>query len=400
MKNYPLSRGRRGNGRSDMYSKESIESHLVSRRDIVIAGASLLLPGVSWAAEPNPRVSFGLPGPFRGKVVEVAGRGSVAGGQVSETAVRSMLARGMVEMTGARDASLAWKRFVKHGEVIGIKVSPVGRPLAISQPETVREIVYGLNSAGIKNEDIIVFNRYESEYRESGIGKLLPAGVRQAFAAADYDDIQTKTEGYDTEVFVEFPRVTTGQDKSNPINRRSHLCTIASTVVDKIINISSLKDHASAGVTMALKNLSHGMTNNVCRSHATSANNWCDTFIPGVVSLPKIRQKVVLNICDGLIGCYDGGPGIWNKHFRTWEYGALFFSTDPVAMDRVGWQILDKKRTHHNLPPLAQTGKKLRNPGFESFDQRQPQHVLLAAKAGLGEADLAKIIHKRIELKT
>ena len=68
-------------------------------------------------------------------------------------------------------------------------------------------------------------------------------------------------------------------------------------------------------------------------------------------------------------------------------------------MDRVGWQILDRKRAQHNLPPLAQTGIKLKNPGLETFDQRQPQHVLLAAKAGLGEADLSKIVHKRVELK-
>src|SRR5439155_24493607 len=130
--------------------------------------------------------------------------------------------------------------------------------------------------------------------------KLLPAGVREAFASSVYDDTQTNTDGYDTEVFVEFPRVMTGVDATKPVNRRSHLCTIVSQVVDKVISVSTLKDHASAGITMALKNLSHGMSNNVCRTHATSANNWCDIFIPGIVSLPIVRRKVVLNICDGL----------------------------------------------------------------------------------------------------
>ena len=341
---------------------------------------------------------MGIPGPFRGTVVEVAKTGAVEKSKIAPAAVRSMLARGMTELTGEKDEVLAWKRFFKPGEVVGIKACPVGKPLSISQPETILEIIRCLNQAGVPNKDIIVFNRYEGEYRDAGIGKLLPPGVREAFASLTYDDVQTRTEGYDTDVFVEFPRVMTGQDPANPINRRSHLCTIVSAVVDKVINVSCLKDHASAGITMALKNLSHGLVNNVCRTHPSADINWCDTFIPGIVALPRIREKVVLQICDGLIGTYDGGPGNWNPHFRTWEHSALFFSTDPVAMDRIGWQILDKKRAENNLPPLIETGKKLKNPGHETFD-RQPQHVLLAAKAGLGEADLNRIVHKRIEMK-
>ena len=362
-----------------------------TRRELLAAGAGFLLPQEG----PQPR-AMGIPGAFRGKVVEVAHAGSVEKGKVDSSAVQSMLTRGLMELTGAKEEALAWRRFVKPGEVVGIKVSPVGRPLAISQPETIREIVNGLNRAGVPNRDIIVFNRYEDEYRESGIGKLLPAGVREAFAAPGYDDLQVRTEGYDTDTFVEFPRVMTGVDSANPVNRRSHLCTVVSAVVDKVINVSSLKDHASAGVTMALKNLSHGLVNNVCRTHPSAELNWCDTFIPGIVSLPRIREKVVLNICDGLIGCYDGGPGIWNRHFRTWEYRAMFFSTDPVAMDRVGWEILDRRRAEANLPPLAETGKKLRNPGDESFDERQPQHVLLAGKMGLGEAEMGRIAHVKV----
>ena len=33
--------------------------------------------------------------------------------------------------------------------------------------------------------------------------------------------------------------------------------------VNKLINLPVLKDHQSAGVTLALKNLSHGLVNNV-----------------------------------------------------------------------------------------------------------------------------------------
>ena len=111
----------------------------------------------------------------------------------------------------------------------------------------------------------------------------------------------------------------------------------------------------SAGVTLALKNLSHGLVNNVSRSHSTHATNACNTFIPAIVALPQIRERVVLNVLDGLKAVYQGGPSA-NPKF-TWPYGSLFFATDPVAMDEVGWEIIDAKRADVGLPPVAATGR-------------------------------------------
>lgn len=70
-----------------------------------------------------------------------------------------------------------------------------------------------------------------------------------------------------------------------------------------------LKHRQSAGVTLALKNMSHGLVNNVSRSHVTTTANACGIFIPAVVDLPVIREKVVLHILDGVKAAYHGGPG-------------------------------------------------------------------------------------------
>src|ERR1700757_1278211 len=89
---------------------------------------------------------------------------------------------------------------------------------------------------------------------------------------------------------------------------RSHLSIIVTRMVDKIVTIPVLKDHRSAGVTLALKNLSHGMNNNVARSHlsgihrldgSVSGPNQCNTFIPTAVSQLPTRQKATLHILDG-----------------------------------------------------------------------------------------------------
>jgi hypothetical protein len=211
-------------------------------------------------------------------------------------------------------------------------------------------------------------------------------------------------------------------------------------MVDKIITIPVLKDHRSAGVTVALKNLSHGMNNNVARSHISdiyrmdgsqSGPNQCNTFIPTAASHLALRQKATLHILDGLIGVYEGGPGTWNQTWATWPYRSLFFATDPVAMDHVGWDIIDAKRVQEGWPPVAQMGLLQETPasmlsrrlaalacrtpveatdlayagdhlqggrGSEVFDRRQPEHIFLASMIGLGVFDARQLEHRRIRL--
>ncbi|MDX1933743.1 MAG: DUF362 domain-containing protein [Capsulimonadales bacterium] len=371
----------------------------MTRRNLLLGATALAMTRYAGAAADPAKTPYGLPGPYRGRVVEVFHPDSVFDGKIDADAVRTMMRRGMCELTGAKDETAAWKRFFKPGDVVAVKGSGVGQPRSISQHETLKEVFRGLSLAGVRNEDIVMYERYEVELFGNGFDKIIPPGARFAFVSHDANTMQVDTDGYDPETYVEFPRIMTGADAGNPVHRRSHLNVVVSKQVTKVINVAALKDHASAGVTMALKNMSHGFVNNVCRTHINADNNWCATFIPAIVALPKIRQKVVLHIGDGLIGTYDGGPGAWNLHFKTWEYRSLFFATDPVAMDRIGWEILDRKRVEAGLPRLAETGIKAKNPGFEQFNHRQPEHVLLAAKAGLGEADLAKIKHTRIELK-
>ena len=77
--------------------------------------------------------------------------------------------------------------------------------------------------------------------------------------------------------------------------------------------------------------MSHGLVNNVCRSHSTPDTNVCNQFIPQVVAHPVIRKKCVLHIMDGIKGVYQGGPAASRPEW-TWENNALLFATDPVLI--------------------------------------------------------------------
>jgi hypothetical protein len=171
--------------------------------------------------------------------------------------------------------------------------------------------------------------------------------------------------------------------------RRSHLGLLVTRRVNKLVLLPVLKDHGSAGVTGALKNMSHGLVNNVARSHGSAHTNVCNQFIPQVVSHPIIRKKCVLQIMDGIRGVYQGGPFAHAKDLQwTWENNALFLATDPVAMDHIAWRIIDAKRQEKGLAPVGAVGKMGVDAEREGFDIRQPQHIVLAGLLGLGVFDL------------
>ena len=412
----------------------------------------------------------GMPGPFPGRVIEVQRPDAVfTNNEINPHAVKAMMDRGMIELTGADHPQEGWKRFFEPDDVVGIKVNPVGmkRPGyvgAISSPAVLIETVEGLKSAGVKPRNIIVFERYAKEFRDAGYEAVMSTrpldGVRWYASAAGYDSAQLDIEGYesrlaggkgrdrdpnvvgyDPDVFVHMGFAQANAELAKDERRfRSHLSLVVTNMVNKIVTIPVLKDHRSAGVTLALKNLSHGMNNNVARSHLgsiyrlgdrRSAPNQCNTFIPTAAGQPILRHKATLHILDGLVGVYEGGPGSWNTTWGTWRQNSLFFATDPVALDHVGWNIIDMKRVERGWLPVAMMGQLQLAPAeavasqlaelgagngitaatlagvgaktpatqnLEQFDRRQPEHIILAATIGLGIFDPRQIEHRVIRL--
>jgi hypothetical protein len=417
--------------------------------------------------------AYAMPGRFPGRVIEVRARDAVSDkDRVREAAVRRMMDRGMRELTGADHVSEAWRRFFEPDDVVGIKVNPVGLKRgprggnhsgsgrqevgSISSPEVLLEVVAGLKSVGVAARNIIVFERYANEFRRAGYDAVLGTrpmdGVRWYASSAGYSNDQLEIDGhdatrdrdehvvgYDPDVFVSMGFAAPEHSSRDDRRFRSHLSVIVTRMVNKIITVPCLKDHRSAGVTLALKNMSHGMNNNVARSHiggvyrldgAPSGPNQCNTFIPTAVAQAPLRQKATLHILDGLIGVYEGGPGSWNPTWATWRRQSLFFATDPVALDVVGWEIIDAKRIEEGwlpvshvgmvqgvpavtLPPrlaalaslgppeaaaLAAAAQQDRHPEWhrEQFDRRQPEHILLAGLLGLGIYDARRIEHRTV----
>src|SRR2546425_7853188 len=87
-----------------------------------------------------------MPGLYRGRVIAVQNPASIVSGQFQREPIRQMIRKGMAELTQTDGGADAWRQFFGPGDIVGIKVNPVGKPHVISSPEVVREIIAGLNS--------------------------------------------------------------------------------------------------------------------------------------------------------------------------------------------------------------------------------------------------------------
>lgn len=357
------------------------------------------------SARTEARADLGMPGPYPGKVVEAHHKGMIAAGKRDRAAIGKTLGRGLCELTGAEAPVEAWRTFFEPGDVVGIKMNPVGNPLANSSTELTLEVIDGLKSAGVKVTDIFVFDRYRNMFLDAKMDEGLPDGVR--WGGLTYGDDPDQLEirwatddpvaGYDPDEFVSMNLVNRGLNPKDDRVYRSHIGRLITKTVNKVVSLPVLKDHGSAGITGALKNLSHGLVNNVARSHSSADTNVCNQFIPEVVSHPILRKKCVLHVMDGVVGVYQGGPFGYAKDAAwTWEANLLMLSTDPVAMDRVEWDMIDAKRKQMGLAPVGAVGKLGHDAEREGFDMRQPQHVILAGNLGLGVYERDKIDHRVI----
>ncbi len=334
-----------------------------------------------------------MPGLFPGRVVEVADSRSIVANRVSQPVIHDMLERGLKELTGENSAKAAFAKFIEPSDVVGIKINPSGAPACCSSPELVREIIDGVRSVGVPLRNILVYDRFGYEMDLGSYQALMPPGVD----VIGVQDGLLDASGYDANVYVEM-------DFFGEWETRSYMASIVANRVDKIINVPTLKDHSASGVTGCLKNVAYGTFNNVARSHK-EPYSFTNPLIGVMCTVEPLRSKVVLNIMDGTRMVWHGGPLTQNQKF-IYQAGLLLLSTDPVALDTIELEAIEKKRREEGAPSVWELNpKSLVRDSREFFEDantnlfyRQPGHIAAAGKLGLGEADLKKIDLRKLRI--
>jgi uncharacterized protein (DUF362 family) len=344
-------------------------------------------------APPSTKSPLGMPGLCPGRVVEVVDSRSIAGNRVSQPVVHEMIERGLKELTGENSANAAFAKFIEPKDVVGIKINPSGAPACCSSPELVREIIDGVLSAGVPLRNIIVYDRFGYEIEIGSYQALLQPGVE---VIGVQDGLLDKA-GYDANVYCE-------ANFFGEWETRSYMASIVATRLDKIISVPTMKDHSAAGVTGCLKNVAYGTFNNVARSHQSPVS-FTNPLIGVMCTVEPLRSKVVLNIMDGTRMVWHGGPLTQNQDF-IYPAGLLLMGTDPVALDTIELEAIDKKRKEEGAPSvwernpksITKDGREFYTDASKNLFYRQPGHIAAAGKLGLGVSDLKQIDHRKLQL--
>lgn len=262
------------------------------------------------------------------------------------TRVQKLLDQAMQNFFQTSDPVSPWKKIVRPGEVVGLKVNTIAGPNLSTRPVLVAAVCERLQQAGVKASNIVVWDRTNEELDRAGF-TLSDDPSRIRIVGTD-----SKKIGYDETVFT-----------AGPI--QTHLSNLLTRTCDCMINVPILKTHSDAGVTLALKNM-YGVNNNPDRFHSHN----CSPGVADLNLLPPIRTKFRFVVADAMTACFAGGPMFRPQY--AWKYNGLIVASDPVAIDHTAWQVIEKKRAERGLNSLIQAGSP---PKYISV-AADPQHRL------------------------
>jgi uncharacterized protein (DUF362 family) len=263
-----------------------------------------------------------------------------------------LLDRAMQALFDRDHPAEAWRKLVRPGETVGLKVNTLGGRGISTNPQLVEAVCERLQEAGVKAGDIVIWDRDSEELERAGFHLSTDGNRVQCYG--------TDRAGYEEELAA---YGSVGSRLSKILTQRSNV----------LINLPVLKDHDGAGVTIALKNM-YGAIHNPNKYHP----NGCNPYIADLNMLPEIRTRMRLTVCDATTAMYEGGPAF--KPEFSWKHNALLVSQDPVALDYTGWQIVERKRAEMGLKTLE-------------AEERAPRYIATAADAqhGLGTNDPRRI---------
>jgi uncharacterized protein (DUF362 family) len=353
-----------------------------SRRDFLVSGAAataatLALPRQAFAGDPEakeaakpeskgdgnwaakPPAGF-VPFSRPGEVVKVKKTDSLMPNKryPKPEDAKLMLTRLLTELTGAKDLVSAVSQFVHKDDIVCVKVNGIAKENMSTNKELVIPFIEAMIESGVKAEKITLLEQYGGFFSGTRLSQQnIPTGVKIAIHQ-NKDAVMPKRPIAGTYQTTQFVR--------------------ALTEATAAINFALIKDHSICGYTGAMKNMTHGCSVNPHDFHAHHAS----PQIALLYAQDVIRSRVRLNIKDGYKVMAHGGP-LWKAPDYVKIHEAVYASTDPVAIDTIGWEIVEAHRKEFNLKSLTDEG-------------RPPAYLQTAAGLGLGIHERSKINFREV----
>jgi hypothetical protein len=229
----------------------------------------------------------------------------------SETAL--LFDKALFALTEKNTATDAWAALgLNSKDIIAVKVNCNSWTLDLSPHKALVNALCSSMGAVIPLNNIIIYERTTGDLEEGGFKRNTSnAGVRYF-----------------------------GADEGGGFDPKQRLTRIITDTCIKIINLASLKCVEQEMVaSIFLKN----HIGSLVQEDMPKCHNNQD-FIAEVSSRPAIKNKTILNLCDGLRGTYKRGV--------PWYWGGIVMSKDPVAGEASAIGVMNEKRKVEGKDPL------------------------------------------------
>lgn len=265
-------------------------------------------------------------------------------GKQNYRVVARMLDRAVASALGVERAQDAWGTLASHTDRVGILLDAETPPASLA---VVDAVVDRLVRAGVRPANIIIWARSEQALFSAGlVVRKSPEGIT--------------TMGADSEGYL------------------GGLSRIVLGYCDVLVNLARLRPDTRIGMWGAVANqLASVPDTERARLLADQRE------LPTAAARPSTRMKFRLHILDALQPNYEPGPVRMPPY---WVEGKLLASTDCVALDVIGRQVLERKREQVRGSPWPL--------------EPSPEYLQVAPIAfRLGQADLERITVLRHDLE-
>lgn len=324
-----------------------------------------------FSATAAPTNAPNLPADKRARVVVVEERDATVTFNAQPEKIPPMIERGLTNLTGKATLKEAWLSLISTQDTVGLKVFSAPGSTSGTRPAVVEAVVKSLLAAGLPPKQIVVWDKHLSDLRQAGFFELAERfGVRVAGAAeAGYDEM---AQPYETALLgqlvwgdLEFGK------KGEGIGRKSYLSKLVTQQMTRIINLTPLLNHNVAGVSGNLWGLAMGGVDNTLRFE--NDRDRLANAVPEIVALPLLGDRVALNIVDALICQYQGEEQTL-LHYSV-ALNQLWFSADPVALDVLSLQEIDRQRKAAKAPPVKMDVELYQNASLLEIGVSDPRQI-------------------------
>lgn len=222
-------------------------------------------------------------------------------GRVEQGVVEKLLDAAVIACTGEATTDGAWRALISPNDRVGIQIDPEG----IEAHDAVLDLlVRSIADAGVPLRNITIY-----------------AGEETALFRAGFD------------LSGRMPGVTVRA--SDALGYRGGVSRVVIDHCTKIINLVRLRVDPRLGM--------HGAVANCLQAVPYSERRRLErdpTLLPTAAANAVLRRLIALHVYDALFPIHRY-PEVGDP--ETWQFGGVIASTDPVALDTIGRQVLLEK---------------------------------------------------------